>query len=210
LLLNKTIRYLRKHLKNYYIYYILLAVILVAGIVIGPLIMNLFSLRVKILILRLANPFYKIALFNDDIQHSVMKVSLINNIYTILLIYILTLLNVGMYIIPLILLIKGIFIGFTVGFLVNNLGLKGFLLSIGGIYPQNVFFIIGLIGLGAISMSQMKSNRGPLGSLVVNNPRSINESLLLSLTFSIIILLGAVMEGLLSPRFLSFTLEFFV
>lgn len=211
LLLNRIFRVLKKHFQNYFLYYFILTFGLVLGIIIGPLLINLFSLQTKLMILKLSNPYYKIALLNDYIQYSVMKASILNNLYLILLIYLLSLLNISIFIVPLIVIIKGISLGFTVGFLVNNFGFKGFLLSIGGIYPQNIFILSGLIGLGAISMSLSRITKRPLGGTVIPyRNRNSNENLLLYSIYTLIIILGAIIEGLISHRFLSFTLDFFV
>ena len=211
LLLNRIFRTLKNHFQNYFLYYFILTLGLILGIIIGPLVTNLLGLKTKLIILRLANPYYKIALLNDYLQYSVMKVSILNNIYLILLIYTLGLLNISIYMVPVIVLVKGISLGFTVGFLVNNFGLKGFLLSIGGIYPQNIFILSGLIGLGALSMSMARTTRRPFGNSILKyGSRNLNENLLLTTVYSIIILFGALIEGLLSHRFLSLTLEFFI
>lgn len=211
LLFKRIYRVIKKHFQNYFLYYFILTFGLILGIIIGPLLINQFGLQTKLMILRLSNPYYKIALLNDYIQYSVMKASILNNLYLILLIYLLSLLNISMFIVPLIVLIKGMSLGFTVGFLVNNFGFKGFLLSIGGIYPQNIFILSGLIGLGAISMSLSKITRRPLGGTMLHHGnRNSNENLLLYTIYSLIIISGAIIEGLISHRFLSLTLDFFV
>lgn len=211
MLLNRIYRSIKNHFQNYFLYYFVLTFGLVIGIIIGPIIINLFGLKAKLTILKLSNPYYKIALLNNYLQYSVMKASILSNIYLILLIYLLSLLNISLYIVPLILMVKGISLGFTVGFLVNNLGIRGFLLSIGGIYPQNIFILSGLIGLGAVAMSTTKVARRPLGKSMLNhNNRSLNENILLGLIYSIIIVFGSVLEGLISHRFLSLTLDFFI
>lgn len=211
MLLNRIFRLLKNHLQNYFLYYFLLTFALVLGIIIGPMIINLFGLKTKIMILRLSNPYYKIALLSDYIQDSVMKTSILGNIYLILLIYLMSLLNIGLYTIPIIVLIKGISLGFTVGFLVNNLGFKGFLLSIGGLYPQNIFILSGLIGLAAVAMSSSRTVRQPLGKTILNQKnKAFSEDSLLMGLYSIIILFGAILEGLISHRFLSLTLEIFI
>lgn len=211
MVIKRVINIFKSHFQKYFLYYFILTLGLILGIVIGPLLINLFGLNTKLFILRLSNPYYKIALLNDYLQHSVIKVSILNNIYLILLIYLVSLLNISLFIVPFILLIKGIALGFTVGFLVNSFGFKGFLLSIGGIYPQNIFIISGLIGLGAVSMSLTKIVRRPFGNQIFQHGRrNINESILLAVVYSFIILFGAIIEGIISHRFLSLTLDFFV
>ncbi|WP_279401536.1 stage II sporulation protein M [Piscibacillus salipiscarius] len=50
------------------------------------------------------------------------------------------------------LFLKGIVIGFTVGFLVNQLSWKGFLLSITSVAPQNLLIVPAYLLIVASSM----------------------------------------------------------
>lgn len=210
MLLKRAIRILKKHFQIYYLYYFILILVLILGIIIGPLIINILDLRTKTIILKLASPYYKIALL-DDFKYSAMRPSIFNNIFLILLILLINLIDISIFLIPLIVLIKGILVGFLVGFLVSNFGLKGFLFSIGGIYPQNIFIISGLIGLGATSMSNtniFRSSHGILRLRYIN--RNFNENLLLFCIYSSTIILGAIIEGFLSNAFLGMTLDFLI
>ncbi|NLY44529.1 MAG: hypothetical protein GX053_00825 [Tissierella sp.] len=211
MLIKRIFRILKNHFQNYFLYYFILSLGLILGIIIGSLLINSFSFNTKLFILKVSNPYYKVALLSDNLNHSIMRASILSNIYLILLIYLISVLNIGLFIMPFILLIKGMLLGFTVGFLVNSFGLKGFLLSIGGIYPQNIFIISGLIGLGAVTMSLSKMVRRPLANpMLQHGSRKSNESLLLTAIYSFIIIFGAIIEGIISHRFLSFTLDFFV
>ncbi len=59
----------------------------------------------------------------------------------ILLIWVLGLSLVGLPFIPLIVFLRGFVIGFTVGFLVEELGGSGFIFSIAALVPQNILLI---------------------------------------------------------------------
>jgi len=59
---------------------------------------------------------------------------------------------IGLPIVWFLLFAKGVVIGFTVGFLVNQLTWEGFLLSIGSIAPQNLFIIPAYLLVVASSM----------------------------------------------------------
>ena len=210
MLLKRIIRILKINIQNYFLYYFILTLVLIIGIIIGPLLIDLFDLRTKIIILKYSNPYYKIAFLNDYIQYSVMKSLIFRNIFLIMFIFLLSIIRIGIFIVPLVVLLKGISVGFTVGFLIINFGFKGFILSIGGIYPQNIFILSGLIGLGAISMSTTNVYRRSVSlSRLRYQNRNLNESLLLAGVFSLIIIFGAIIEGFLSPIFLSLTLDFF-
>ena len=51
------------------------------------------------------------------------------------------------------LFLKGMVIGFTVGFLVNQMGLSGFALSFVSVMPQNIFLIPAFLILSAASVA---------------------------------------------------------
>ncbi|MCG2963455.1 stage II sporulation protein M, partial [Escherichia coli] len=51
------------------------------------------------------------------------------------------------------LFIKGMVIGFTVGFLVNRMGLSGFALSFVSVMPQNIFLIPAFLILTTASVA---------------------------------------------------------
>jgi len=48
---------------------------------------------------------------------------------------------------------RGFVIGFSVGFLVDELGLKGFLFAMASIIPHNLIAVPALVGLGALGLS---------------------------------------------------------
>lgn len=209
--LNRIIKILIRHLQNYFTYYLILTIILIVGIILGSLIMDLFDSSTKIFIIRFSNSYYKIAFLDNYQEYSVLRASISSKIFLIIFVLLSGVLNISIFIVPIIILIKGSSLGFTVGFLVSNLGIKGFLVSIGGIYVQNVFILSGLIGLGAISMSMTDRYRNTIGSSRLRfHNRNFNENLFLAGVYSLIIILGSLIEGYLSPIFLSLTLDFFI
>jgi stage II sporulation protein M len=48
---------------------------------------------------------------------------------------------IGLPIIFILLFLKGIVVGFTVGFLVNRMGLHGFIIAMASVFPQNLLMI---------------------------------------------------------------------
>lgn len=211
MLLIRIYRMLTDHFKNFFLYYLILTLALVSGIVIGPLLIKIFNLESKIRILRLANPYFSLALTSSYLENSVLRASIVQQIYLVLVICLMGFLNVGFYILPLVLLAKGITLGFTVGFLVSNMGLKGLVLSIGGIYPQNLFILAGLIGLGAVVMSTKEVVRKPLSRVFINYHKGrSNDAIVLGILYTIILLIGAILEGILSPRILGLSLDYFI
>lgn len=202
MLFNRVLRTFKKHINIYFGYYFVLILCLILGIIIGPIVFKILSLEAKLVVLKFFSPFYKIMILGDSVKSSIMNISIINNVCIIFLIYLLSYVNISIYIIPLVVLLKGLSVGFTVGFLVNDFGLKGFLLAIGGIYIHNIFILTGLIGLGAVSMIKFRKIR--------YRSNILDEHFTLGVLYSLIIIFGSIVEGLISHKFLSMTLDFFV
>lgn len=74
------------------------------------------------------------------------------NIKIVLLIWILGISVIGVPLTLILLFSKGVVIGFTVGFLVNQSGFKGFLLACASVLPQNLIFIPFIIVLTSLSI----------------------------------------------------------
>ncbi len=201
---------LKKHFQNYFIFYFILVLFFVFGIIIGPLVIQKISHTVRMVFIRLSHPFLKDIYMGEYVSFSMVKTSIFNNILLILMITVLGLLNFGFFLIPFLISLKGLFIGITVAFLVESYGVRGFLSSLIGIYPQNIFIIGGLIGIGAVSMSMSYNMRvsyikNPLWSRNIN----INEYIFMILIFLLPIIIGSIIEGILSPKILQMTIESF-
>lgn len=83
---------------------------------------------------------------NLDNQH-IFKVSLQNNLILFFTFWISGATVFGIPVIIILLLFKGFLIGYTVGFLIDALSMKGIALSSIAIFPQNVFIIPGFLML---------------------------------------------------------------
>ncbi len=89
----------------------------------------------------------------------IFKQSIIDNFKTIGLMWLTGLIIIGIGIIPIAVMFRGFAIGFTVGFIVNEYGTKGFLFSILGILPpQNLFIIPGIISISSVGIAFSLNN----------------------------------------------------
>src|SRR5690554_691876 len=79
--------------------------------------------------------FFKIIDFNTIDRFELLKQSLFNNLQTGILIWILGITVVGIPLILLIIAIRGFIIGFTVGFLLKQMGIKGLVFSLFSLLP---------------------------------------------------------------------------
>src|SRR5699024_8498840 len=92
----------------------------------------------------------------SDNQHienkEILKDSFFYHAKYLLLLFILGLSVIGLPVVWILLFLKGLVVGFSVGFIVNQLGLKGLLLASLSIAPQNFLIIPIYIIAGSLSM----------------------------------------------------------
>lgn len=203
-------RLLRKHFENGFIIYSILGVIYVLGIIIGSILLKKMNVAESNFLLKYSNPFFKNIYGNDFGQYLVFKSSLLGNFGFILIMYLLGLLGFGFIFIPILIALKGSSLGLTVAYLVKDLGIKGIFISILGIYPQNLFIIPGIIGIGAVTISMSLSFRTNVRPKLVKAKGFVNvkEYTALILIFTFIILFGSLIEGFISPIFLKLALNY--
>lgn len=81
-------------------------------------------------------------LSNKDINYrEVFFHTIKNNIPFIIIIWFLGMTMIGMPIILLIDLIKGYTLGFTISFMIGNVGIKGLFIALLGVMPQNIIYV---------------------------------------------------------------------
>ncbi|MCG4586283.1 stage II sporulation protein M, partial [Anaerosalibacter bizertensis] len=150
------------------------------------------------------NSFFKL-ISNDEVDSFLLlKESILNNLKTIFLIWITEIIIIGIPIIPIIILLRGFAIGFTVGFLVNEFGIKGLLFALFSILPQNLFVIPGIISISSIGMvNSLNSIRRKRLQSTYNHKLTnfINYSVIIFI-FSIIIMIGSLVEAYITPIFM--------
>ena len=125
------------------------------------------------------------------------------NFIFVIVTYIIGLLNLG-FIVPLLVLIKGGLLGFNVGYLIYNFGLKGFIVSVLGLYPQYLLFIPCIIAIAALVMTmsfkyKLSAKRRTLRIKRMN----LADYTVSMLFFTCIMFIGSVYEGYVSPIFLN-------
>ena len=134
--------------------YIFTIVLFLMGIIFGAIIVNSLSLNQRNdLHIYLTQFFGQVAegqladsaaMFSQSFAHYVKYIGLM---------WVLGLSIIGLPIILILLFIKGVVVGFTVGFLVNQLGMSGFLLSFASVMPQNLILVPAFIIIATTSVS---------------------------------------------------------
>lgn len=141
------------HVKEHATIYLFMLILFLTGIIFGAIIVNSMNITKKI------DLFFYLERFFGELssEHSIDTVDILKNstIYHVkylLLLFILGLSVIGLPVVWILLFLKGIVVGFSVGFIVNQLGLKGLLIAALSIAPQNIVIIPIYIIAGSMAM----------------------------------------------------------
>lgn len=181
-------------LKNKRIF-LLLIIIFVIGIVLGTLCVKSLSDVQKSELINYLSEFFKVIGSNEDLNKNQMFLELLYDnakIFGLLLIF--GLISVGIIAIPVIVFIKGFILGFTIGFILDELYLMGFLFSLFVIFPQNILYIIGLVFSSATGIMMAVQRYNNKGKYRIKNNRK--QWLQQFISYAIIILVSYVITGI--------------
>lgn len=130
------------HVKTNVTIYLFITTLLITGIVFGAIIVNSMDFVQKQDLFFHVNQFFS-KINNEELIMSkdILRKSFIFHVQYLTLILLLGMTIIGIPLIWLLVFLKGLVIGFSVGFIVNQLGLNGFLLAIVSIAPQNIIII---------------------------------------------------------------------
>ncbi|WP_404802414.1 stage II sporulation protein M [Bacillus shivajii] len=139
---NVFYRTINNHVEENKAIYLFTIVLLFMGVIFGAIIVNSLSFAQK-------NDLYAyLSLFFGQVEQGEFASS--TEMFTqsfahygkyLGLMWFLGLSVIGVPVIFILLFIKGLVVGFTVGFLVNQMGFDGFLLSFATVFPQNIILI---------------------------------------------------------------------
>lgn len=159
----------------------------------------------KDLIVYLKN-FFSIVDSKDINNFSILKQSLLNNFQTGIIIWVLGVTVIGIPLILLLIALRGFIIGFTVGFFVKQMGMKGMIFSLVSILPQNILIVPSTIFVGVLGIS--------FSIMIIKNMTRknrkynvVNQFFIYSTIMAIIhimIAVGCLIEAYISPFFIKY------
>jgi stage II sporulation protein M len=195
----------QKQVKNNLVLYFLVLVFFAAGIAAGAFTVDALSSAQKEELINYFQSFFTV-LDQEPVQSAaIFKQSLINNSQFVILIWLLGITVIGIPLILLIVGIKGFIVGFSVSFLVEGMGLKGLLFAVAAILPQNLFIVPGIIAAAVLgisfSISMLRRKKSKTKKSFTSELAMYSMSILLTL---IILLLGSLVEGYITPVFMKF------
>ncbi|GAB6139165.1 stage II sporulation protein M [Halanaerobaculum tunisiense] len=205
---------------NYYLrnHPILLFIVLgcfLLGVLAGSIAVNTLSYQQKKELVNYLEQFVVQInhLLNNQQEFIVQKI-IMSNLKFIILLWLLGLTIVGAVIAPLLIVIKGFIIGFTISFLLRELFLRGFLLAVVAIIPQNLI-VIGCLMLGCVFSLIYASMVGKgwffnYSKLKYNFGHLVLRYTILMLGLGILLLGASVIEIYLTPNLVNLVADYLV
>ncbi|WP_059171023.1 stage II sporulation protein M [Bacillus sp. FJAT-27445] len=133
--------------------FLFVSILFMMGVIFGAIIVNSMSLGQKeALFYYLSQFFSQVANGKTESSSELFLQSLLHNSKFIALMWVLGISIIGLPVILILLFIKGMVVGFTVGFLVSQMGWKGFAFAFVSILPQNIIIIPVFIVMAAVSI----------------------------------------------------------
>ncbi|MDZ5471126.1 stage II sporulation protein M (plasmid) [Bacillus sp. 31A1R] len=142
------------HIREHSSIYLFVVVLFLMGVIFGAIVVNSLSFTQK------EDLYYYLSQFFTQVSdgkvaesRDLFFQSFLHNSKFIGLMWILGVSIIGLPVILILLFIKGMVVGFTVGFLVNQMGWDGFILSFVSVLPQNLIIIPIFIIVATLSVS---------------------------------------------------------
>jgi len=143
------------------------------------------------------------------VQPDLLRELMVFNFSKLALIWLFGISVVLMPLIPVFLFFKGFALGFSTGFLVSYFNLKGFVISLLTIFPQNILivpvFLAAAVNSTAISLKIIGHFRGKRGFSMMN----LLDYTLGMILLAMILMVGILIEVYISPSLFTRILEFF-
>mgnify|MGYP001332549962 CR=1 FL=1 len=142
------------HLEENKAIYLFTSILFLMGITFGAIIVNSLSITQKHDLYMYLNQFFGQVASGELADAKAMFVqSFTHYVKYFGLMWLLGLSIIGLPIILILLFLKGVVVGFTVGFLVNQMGMTGFLLAFLSVMPQNFILVPAFIIVGSASIA---------------------------------------------------------
>lgn len=192
----------KRHLSSNIILYCIVIFFFILGVSLGAMSVNNTALNIKNDIVSYLNGFIGI-ISNETINNTLLlKQTIKINIYSSLFLYISGITIVGLLSIPIYIAFRGYCIGFTIAFLTQSFGNRGYILSVASILPQSIVYIPTIFIMSTIALNisfitvKSKTNRK------ITIRRDISNYTLEFLILLIILIFGSFVESYITPTFM--------
>ncbi|MCO7176649.1 stage II sporulation protein M [Sporolactobacillus kofuensis] len=145
---------LAQHVQDYMSLYTFVTGLLLMGIIFGAIVVNCLSYESRSDLLNYLQQFFgELAKNQIADPQALFKESLFHDLQFQILIWVLGLSVIGLPFIFLLIFVKGMFLGFTVGFLISEMGVKGLLTVLVSIFPQNLLTIPNYLFIAVLAVA---------------------------------------------------------
>ncbi|WP_174613663.1 stage II sporulation protein M [Virgibacillus ihumii] len=159
------------HVKDHATIYMFMIILFLTGVVFGAIIVNGMSFGQKEGLFFYLERFFGQLNGSEQINNSeILKSSFLYHAKYLILLFILGLSVIGLPLVWILIFLKGLVVGFSVGFIVNQLGAKGLLLASLSIAPQNFLIIPVYLIAGSMAMIFSLTLLGKLFSKKIPQP----------------------------------------
>jgi len=141
------------HIKSNLGLYFIVLIFFAVGIAAGAFTVRALDDVQKQSLINYLEGFFQLLTSQEVDNLAVLRQSISNNIQTIFIIWILGITIIGIPVTLLVIGVRGFIIGFTVGFLIDGLGLRGLFFAVVAILPHNLIIIPCIIGVSVLSIS---------------------------------------------------------
>lgn len=117
----------------------LVAILFFMGIIFGLLAMRVLDMDQKELLVNFVQQSFHTKM--DFQNHAYARQTIIANIQTIFFLFFMGISVIGVPLALLLIFTRGFILGFSIGFLFQNMGFKGFILTLTGVLPHNLLLI---------------------------------------------------------------------
>ncbi|KKB74676.1 MULTISPECIES: stage II sporulation protein M [Bacillus] len=143
-----------QHMKDHLSIYLFVSVLFLMGVIFGAVIVNSMTISQKEDLFYYLNQFFgQLSQGKAASSKDMFLQSLLHNMKYLGLMWILGISVIGLPVIFIMVFLKGIVVGFTVGFLVNQMGINGFFLSFVSVLPQNLLLIPAYLIMGTCAIA---------------------------------------------------------
>ncbi|MCA1009540.1 stage II sporulation protein M [Halobacillus halophilus] len=151
--MQNSMRVAGKEIQSHVNIFVFIFVLFIMGIIFGAVIVNSMNfVQKQDLFFYLKQFFEQNISMNGTSKATLWKDSILYHIKYMFLLFLLGISVIGMPIITVLLFIKGLVVGFSVGFLVNQMGWYGLLISSAAIAPQNLLIIPVYLLAGSLAL----------------------------------------------------------
>lgn len=192
------------HIRSNMGLYILSFTFLAVGIAAGAFTVKALDDAKRQELIKYMQGFFQILTSSTIDSRAVLAQSIKNNIQTIIVIWILGITVIGIPVTLIIVGVRGFILGFTVGFMLNSLGMKGLFFTILAILPQNIIIIPCIIAVSVMSVGfSTMIIRNRMAKKWTNNywQRFLSYTILIGGLF-IISIAGSLIEAYIVPVFI--------